>query len=174
MWPTEEVPSVILQDGFDPENSFVVPPGSQRELRVRLQRADGSGLAGIDVIFSVPIAGPSGTFPDSQTETRTFVRVTSDASGNANTMIVTNDTEGVFEVGVGVEGFEAFNFFTFTNTTSPPEAAATAQKVREAAQEQLLKGTPNDTNVQLHGPSLLPSGTIISTPAIPIAGRGPR
>jgi len=44
LWPMEEASSVILQDGFNPENSFVVVPGSQRELRVRQQSPDGSNL----------------------------------------------------------------------------------------------------------------------------------
>ncbi len=162
-----DTPSSYVLQAFRAENAFVVMPGETREVRVRIQRQDGSGVPGVSVIFGAPRQGPSGTFAGAVGESGSFIRVTSTASGDASAMLTTNQIEGMFEVGIAVEGFAAFNQFSFTNTSSPPTTPATPQEVRNAVLTQLLGDAPLNQDLQLHGPVFVRAGSIVKTPVTP-------
>ena len=159
---------------LDRENSFVVPPGSTRELRAVAQQSDGTGVPGLVMIFAAPTEGPSGTFPAATSGTKTLIKVTTDSNGVARANIVTNDIEGVFAVGVAAEGFDAFSSFAFTNTADPPVTPMTPMEVRLAMETQYLEGAALNKYLQLHGPFYVPAGTILSGPGRPVFSRKDR
>ncbi|MEZ5365030.1 MAG: hypothetical protein R2748_22565 [Bryobacterales bacterium] len=174
-WPISspaesDPPRIVLQD-FRAENSFVVTPGETRTLRTRIQNANGSGISGVSVIFGAPTEGPSGTFAGATGPSGSFIRVETDASGDAAADITTNEIEGVFEVGIAVEGFEAFSQYSFTNIASLPSPAATTQEIRDTVLDQRLGPVTLGPDVQLHGPVFVPAGSLITAPGEPDPAR---
>lgn len=163
----EDSESRYTLQAFQPENSFVVSPGETRVLRARILKGDGSGAPGVSVIFAAPTEGPSGTFAGADGPSGSFIRVETDVAGQAAVMLTTNQTEGVFEVGVAVEGLAAFNQFSFTNMIAAPAVAAQPQQIRDLVHEQRLSNSPLGPDVQLHGPVLAPAGSILKAPAPP-------
>ena len=161
---------VILQESRV-ENSYVLSPGETRTLRARIQRTDGSGIPGVDVIFAAPTDGPSGTFADATGPSRSFIRVQTNASGEVSADLTTNQIEGVFEVGVAVEGLAAFNQFSFTNTVSPPSPPATPQQIRDGILAGRLGSATLGANLQLHGPVFLRAGSLVTAPGQPDPAR---
>ena len=80
---------------------------------------------------------------------------------------ITNDVPGVFIVEVHVVDTAARNSFAFTNTAEPPESAMGPNGVKTAVQQWLAdSGEAVGASVLLHGPVLLPAGSVVS-PAFP-------
>ena len=166
LWANDGDETYVLQ-AFQPENSFVVTPGETRSLRANIRRTDGSGVPGVNIIFGAPTEGPSGTFEGATGPSGSFIRVQTDAAGAASVMLTTNQIEGVFEVGIAVEGLPGFNQFSFTNTSSIPTTPASPQEIRDTVLEQRLSNTTLGPDVQLHGPVFVRAGSIIKAPAPP-------
>ncbi len=149
------------------QSTYVVAPGSSQTLTAYTQHSDGTPIPGLVLQFTAPAYGSSGTFPDSQEPGQTSIQVETDATGAAVATFITNDIPGVFLVEVHLVDSAARNSFAFTNLADPPAAAMGANDLKTAVQQWLVdSGEVVGSSVLLHGPVLLPAGTVVS-PAFP-------
>ena len=156
-------PSVVAQ-ASDTENSFVTAPGETRTLLVRAVQSDGAPIPGLTVRFNAPQEGAGGTFPQSTESERIFIRVETGANGEATVSFVTGPVPGVFLVEAIVEGTSASLSYAFTNTADPPDFAMRPTAVRDAVQQSIAgSGELVGLTALVHGPVLLPAGSVISS-----------
>ncbi len=153
--------SVRILKADQRDRAFLLQPGATATFTILAQAADGSGVPGVTLNFAAPTEGPSGTFPASNTPTRTYLSVQTDANGIAAATFVTNDIPGLFEVGASVAGGTAITSFAVTNTPEPPETPLEPQAVRDAVNQQLYDGVASTELFQLHGPFFVPQGAVI-------------
>lgn len=137
-------------------NGIVATPGSSLTLAVQVTNAAGTPQSKSPILFVAPDADPSGVFSTAKTS---FLRTTTDANGMASAVFVTNPAVGLFLVSAVVEGTDASVTFAITNMAQPPTPALSAAAVRSAVKSQLLNGVPENSNLLVHGPFLLPAGT---------------
>ncbi len=174
---TEAVPQLEAPRGTDPApllrisvpknlNGKVIAPGATTKLKVKVTTAEGQAVNGAPVLFVAPESGATGMFQGATPSDATFLRVTTNSKGVAKAKFTANSTPGVFLIEAVVESDDpdavtvASTSFAISTIGSTPALAA--DKARLAVQQQLLENATEDATFRLHGPVLLPAGTVVS------------
>jgi hypothetical protein len=97
-------------------------------LQVTVKDAAGNVMSGVQVTFTSPASGPSGTFAGGSHSTS----VSTNAMGVASASITANGTAGTYTVNANIAGVSSTATFTLTNTSSQP-ASITAGGTGAAA-----------------------------------------
>jgi hypothetical protein len=150
-------------------NGKLLAPGRSVKLKAKVTDRNGRPLAGRSVVFVAPETGATGTFQGASPAGATFIRRTTNAAGIASAKLVAGEIAGVFLVDAVVEppegdtGATAVAATSFAVTTvAGPAPALTGARARLAVREQLLAGALDDETLRLHGPVLLPAGSLVT------------
>jgi len=154
--------SIVAQAGN--ESSFITAPGEAHSLVVSARRGDGTPVPGLTIRFNAPGEGAGGTFPESTEFEPTFIRVETNANGDATVSFVTGPIPGVFLVEAIVEGSSASLSYAFTNAADPPDFAMQPTAVRDAVLQWVAdSGELVGLSALVHGPVLVPGGSVIAS-----------
>lgn len=99
------------------EQSTIVGSAFPKNLKARVKDVNGTPLSGMEVTFTAPNSGPSGTFAGGAV---TFISTT-DADGIATAPTLTaNPSAGAFKVSAAAVGAATLSNFNLTNLPAPP------------------------------------------------------
>ena len=153
-------PPLIAVSG---SNGLIASPPTPVTLTVQVTDRSGALMSGQTVLFIAPATGASGTFQNAAPDGATFLRVATGDNGLASAVLVPNSTPGVFFVEAGVEDTPAATSFGITTLAPFAAPSLSPDDARSAVKQQFLAGLIEDETVRLHGPVLLPAGTVLST-----------
>jgi|GEM_PF-1743450 len=158
----------------DADKAHVVEPGTTVTLRVRVAAGAEPGFTG-EVLFVVPDQAASGTFPASSEPGGRVLVVPVTTGGEAEATLVTSAAEGFFLASAWAVGTDAVETVAITNRAGAGQPALDA--VGALARLRGDAGlAPNQEDLRVHGPFLLPGGTEYG-PAVlssPLDGDGPQ